>query len=64
MGQIQRHFSDREDQILGLIALGCSDKEVAARLCISKRTVATHLRRIFDKRGLGGARQRWWIGSR
>lgn len=45
-------FTGREDQVLALIAGGCTDKEVAARLGISRRTVATHMHRIFVRHGL------------
>lgn len=42
------HFSARESEIVGLIALGLEDKQIAARLGISRRTVRTHLERLFD----------------
>jgi DNA-binding NarL/FixJ family response regulator len=45
-------FTERETQILELIARGCTDKEVALRLGISKKTVDSHLRRIFIRKGV------------
>lgn len=44
-------FSTREDQILQLIALGRTDKEIAAALGISRKTVATHLTRLYSRGG-------------
>lgn len=41
-------FSARESEIVELIALGLEDKQIAARLGISPRTVRTHLERLFD----------------
>jgi len=45
-------FSVREAQIVELIALGCEDKEIATRLGISRRTVRTHLERLFGDLGV------------
>jgi DNA-binding CsgD family transcriptional regulator len=36
-------------QILALIAEGCPNKEIAARLFISNATVRTHLMHIYEK---------------
>jgi two-component system invasion response regulator UvrY len=45
-------LSDREYQILRMIAAGQSTREVAEALAISVKTVGTHRTRIFDKMGL------------
>jgi DNA-binding CsgD family transcriptional regulator len=42
-------LSDREAEVAEVVALGLSNKEVAARLGISVRTVENHLRSIFAK---------------
>jgi DNA-binding NarL/FixJ family response regulator len=42
-------LSSREMEILALVAEGCPNKEIAARLSISSATVRTHLMHIFDK---------------
>ena len=42
-------LSSREMEILALVAEGCPNKEIAARLCISTATVRTHLMHIYEK---------------
>jgi DNA-binding NarL/FixJ family response regulator len=42
-------LSPRETELLGLVAEGCTNKEVAQRLRISTDTVRSHLVHIFDK---------------
>ena len=42
-------LSDREYEVMLLIARGLSNKEIADRLGIDSRTVTTHRRRILDK---------------
>jgi len=42
----------REHEILRLLAGGCTDKEIAATVFISPRTVQNHLTRIREKTGL------------
>ena len=45
-------LSQREVEVLGLIARGCSNREAAARLFISEATVKTHLLHIYAKLGV------------
>lgn len=42
-------FTERERQILALIAVGCSSKEISEQLFISKHTVDTHRKNILRK---------------
>ena len=44
----------REHEILRLVVAGKSNPEIGALLFISHRTVATHLRNIYDKLGVSG----------
>src|SRR6185295_10275914 len=46
-------LSPRELQVLRLIALGRSLKEISAELVVSEKTVATYRARISEKMGLG-----------
>ena len=45
-------LSNREREILALLADGLANKQIAARLGISKNTVKTHLELLFDKLGV------------
>jgi DNA-binding NarL/FixJ family response regulator len=45
-------LSDREIEVLQLLADGMSNKEIAGRLFISTQTVKTHIAHIFDKLGV------------
>lgn len=42
-------LSDRETEVLRLIAEGMTDADIADALSISRRTAATHVRHIYDK---------------
>ena len=44
-------ITPRELEILGLIADGLSNREIAEKLFVSENTVKTHSRRLFDKLG-------------
>ncbi|MDX2939039.1 LuxR C-terminal-related transcriptional regulator [Streptomyces ipomoeae] len=44
-------FTDREQEILQLLAAGATDHEIAKKLRISKHTVQSHLDRIGEKTG-------------
>ncbi|MCK4354395.1 MAG: response regulator transcription factor, partial [Dehalococcoidia bacterium] len=42
-------LSERESEILRLVALGMSNKEIAEKLFLSQRTIKAHLTNIFNK---------------
>ena len=42
-------ISDRELEVLALLAAGRSNKEIARRLAVSPNTVKTHLTKLFAK---------------
>ena len=44
-------LTDREAEILGLIARGMTNPEIAAQLFLSSHTIKTHISRIFAKTG-------------
>ena len=45
-------LTEREHTVVGLVAAGCSNPEIARRLYISRETVQTHLKHIFRKLGV------------
>jgi DNA-binding NarL/FixJ family response regulator len=44
-------LTPREAEILGLIARGLTNPEIAAQLFLSSHTIKTHISRIFAKTG-------------
>ena len=47
--QVTLGISDRELEVLALLAAGGSNKEIARRLTVSPNTVKTHLTKLFAK---------------
>lgn len=43
------YVSNREYDVLGLMAKGLNNKEIAKKLCISERTVKTHISNIYSR---------------
>jgi DNA-binding NarL/FixJ family response regulator len=50
---LQDTLSDREVEVLGLVARGATNREAARQLFISEATVKTHLLHIYAKLGVG-----------
>jgi DNA-binding CsgD family transcriptional regulator len=50
-------FTERQRQVVELIASGCSNVEIAERLCISPRTAKAHCDILRQKLGVQRRRQ-------
>lgn len=48
-GQAEHALSVREQEVLQLVAKGCSNKEISKQLSISENTVKTHMKNILGK---------------
>jgi LuxR family maltose regulon positive regulatory protein len=42
-------LTDREWEVLRLIAAGCGNQEIADRMVVSVNTVKTHIRHLYEK---------------
>ena len=51
-GRERSPLSQREREIVGLVAQGYKNKEMAEKMFISEQTVKNHLHNIFDKLGV------------
>jgi DNA-binding NarL/FixJ family response regulator len=51
-------ITQRDEQVLKLLVEGCSNKDIAAQLNISPRTVKQHLRTLFLRAGIKDGRKR------
>ncbi len=51
-------ITPRDEQVLKLLVLGCSNNEIAQELSISPRTVKQHLRTLFLRAGIRDGRKR------
>lgn len=52
-GELIEPLSEREEEVLSLLAKGNTNKEIAQTLMLSVRTVEAHMRSIFSKIGVG-----------
>lgn len=50
-------LSERERQVLALVAQGMSNKAIAASLCIAERTVKFHRASVYEKLGVSSSAQ-------
>ncbi|WP_314326045.1 LuxR C-terminal-related transcriptional regulator [Paenarthrobacter ilicis] len=58
-------LTEREEQVANLVALGQSNKEIAAELVLSPRTVSGHIERILSKLGFTSRTQvATWVAGR
>ncbi len=51
-------LTQREREVLSLVAEGMSNRAIAARLFVTERTVEAHIKNVFLKLGLSESRQR------
>ena len=51
-------ITPRDEQVLKLLVMGCSNNEIAHELSISPRTVKQHLRTLFLRAGIRDGRKR------
>ena len=56
-------ITPRELEILGLVAEGLSNREIAARVFVSENTVKTHTSRVLDKLGASRRTQAVQLGK-
>jgi DNA-binding CsgD family transcriptional regulator len=56
-------LTDREQQVLALLASGDSNRQIASALFISDRTVAVHVSRILDKLGVRNRTEAATVGA-
>ena len=56
-GRAQVDLTDRERQVLGLLASGLANKQIARRLGISEKTVKGHLTNLFQRIGVSDRTQ-------
>jgi DNA-binding CsgD family transcriptional regulator len=59
-------LSDRESEVLGLVATGFTDAQIAATLVLSTHTVHRHIANIRTKLGVSSraAAAAWWAAAR
>lgn len=68
-GAIREPLTEREQQVLGLVARGMGTQEISRELAMSPKTVDSHRRNIREKLGLRNARElvryavRWAAGE-
>ncbi len=57
-------LTPRENEILQLMATGCSNRDIAVRLFISHNTVKNHVRAVLDKLHAGTRTEAVMVGAR
>jgi DNA-binding NarL/FixJ family response regulator len=59
-----QELTPQEQRIARLAATGASDRDIAAHLVVSVRTVRTHLEHIYSKLGIHSRRELMAMGER
>jgi NarL family two-component system response regulator LiaR len=63
-GDLLEQLTEREVEVLRLAAKGMSNRDISLALCISIRTVQTHLGNVFNKLGVGSRTEAVVLGLR
>lgn len=63
-GDLMEQLTEREIEVLRLAARGMSNRDISHSLCISIRTVQTHLSNVFNKLGVGSRTEAVVLGLR
>jgi two-component system, NarL family, response regulator LiaR len=63
-GDLLEQLTEREVEVLRLAAKGMSNRDISRELCISIRTVQTHLSNVFNKLGVGSRTEAVVLGLR
>jgi DNA-binding NarL/FixJ family response regulator len=56
-GALERPLTSREMEVLGALAVGKTNRQIAAELSISRATVKTHVERVISKLGVSDRTQ-------
>lgn len=62
--EVEAQLTERETQVLGLIARGLRNSEVAGEMGIAQTTVAGYIKLIYRKLGIGSRAEAAWHANR
>jgi len=54
-------LTERERSVVSLVRRGLTNREIAAALFVSTKTVEYHVHNVFEKLGLHTRRELWWL---
>ena len=59
-------LTSRDEAILTLLAEGCSNMQIATRLCLAEKTVRNYISRLYTKIEVGSRAEAivWWLNRR
>ncbi|HEY2296108.1 MAG TPA: AAA family ATPase [Jatrophihabitans sp.] len=61
-GRLQQ-LTAREQTVVDLIRRGLTNREIAATLFVSTKTIEYHVHNVFEKLGLHTRRELWWLSD-
>ena len=56
-------LTEREQTVVDLIRRGLTNREIAATLFVSTKTIEYHVHNVFEKLGLHTRRELWWLSD-